>query len=111
MSKSVDVLAVFCGLVTHRQHSWEPLKVVPEWNRPRATGLIANRARSLAGSWTAPGTPRVLRSLRMAEAEGLVECVGTGKEHNHAFNKSAASERELYWKLTDAALARCGGAA
>ena len=85
-------------------------EIVPHWNTPRGTGSVANRARFIAGLRT-PTTATVLRALVNAEREGLVECVGTGAEHNRAWNKSASAERERYWKLTPAALARIGGAA
>ena len=98
----VDVLAVFSSLVM-AGGMFEPRRVVPEWNRPTATSLVANRARCK--------TPAALRALEQAERDGIVSCVGTGAEHNRAWNKSAAATRERYWKLTDAALARIGGQA
>jgi hypothetical protein len=101
VSAPVDVLAVMVRLCTHGGLT-APRRVIPEWNRPRATGLVANNA----GLKTAAA----LAALRRAEKAGDVECVGTGAEHNRAFNKSAASERELYWRVTDAALSRAGGA-
>ncbi len=80
-------------------------RVVPEWVRPNSTGLIANRINALGERVT---TAQVRRSLQAAARAGKVTMVGTGREYNRAFNKSAAAERELYWQLTDAALAKVG---
>jgi hypothetical protein len=100
VSAPVDVLAVM-GAFLMFGGTIGPREVIPHWNVPRSTGLIANRANEK--------TPKVLRALQRAERDGVVVCVGTGAEHNRAWNKSAAATAERYWKLTDAALARVTG--
>ena len=108
MSGPVDVLAVM-GSFLMFGGTIEPRRAVLEWNTPRPTSLIANRARYIAKAKT-PTTATTLRELQRAEREGLVLCVGTGDEHCHAWNKSAADSRERYWVIADEALARVGGA-
>lgn len=102
----VDVLAVM-GNFLMWGGAIEPRRAVLEWNTPRPTGLIANRARYLAKAKT-PTTATILRALQRAERDGLAVCVGTGEEHCRAWNKSAADARERYWVLSDAALANIG---
>lgn len=110
MSGPVDVLAAMASLASFGG-TISPRQVRAEWNLPRGTGLIANRARWLNGLHTqSPTTAEVGRALRRAEREGMVRRCGTGATHCKAWNKSAADEREIYWEMTDAALARVGGA-
>ena len=97
----VDVLAVMVTLCSHGG-TIEARRIVPEWNRPRPTGTIASHMRPLK-------TGVVRRALERAEKAGDVVRCGTGVEHCTAWNKSAADEKELYWRISDAALLRCTG--
>lgn len=110
-SGPVDVLAAMVSLASFGG-TISPRQVRTEWNVPRGTGLIASRARWLNDLHTKlPTTAAVGRALRLAEREGLVIRSGTGATHCKAWNKNAAETREIYWQLTDAAIARIGGAA
>jgi hypothetical protein len=104
-ANKVDVLAALVSLASFGG-TIEPNRIRPELNVPRGTGLIANRARWLNGFHTKyPTTAAVARGLRKAEAEGVVIRCGTGVEFNRAYNKNAAQEREIYWRLSDDAVA------
>jgi len=110
MSGPVDVLAALTSLASFGG-TISPKQIRADWNVPRGTGLVANRARWLNGMHTRiPTTATVLRALERAERDGLVKCVGTGAEHNKAWNKNAADCKERYWVMTDAALANIGSA-
>jgi hypothetical protein len=111
-TQKVDVVAAMVSMITMGG------ELVPKWNFPRGTGHISNRLQYRPRDYDGrvirhktPSTATVLRELKRAEADGFVKCVGTGEEHNNAFNKNAADCKELYWVLTSAALARFGGAA
>lgn len=105
----VDVLTALASLASFGG-TIEPRKVRRELNVPRGTGLIANHARWLNGIHTTlPTTAAVGRALRKAESEGSVIRCGTGAEFCKAWNKSAADTREIYWRLSDAALSRLSG--
>lgn len=102
----IDVLAALASLASFGG-TIAPRHVRAEWNIPRGTGLIASRARWLNGLHTSlPTTAAVGRALRRAERDGLVRRCGTGATHCKTWNKCAAEEREIYWQMTDAALAK-----
>ncbi len=110
MSGPVDVLAAMASLASFGG-TIAPRQVRAEWNLPRGTGLIANRARWLNGlHTTSPTTAEVGRALRRAERAGLVRRCGTGATYCKTWNKSAADDREIYWQMTAAALVGAGGA-
>jgi hypothetical protein len=101
VSGPVDVLAVMVRLSSLGG------VVIPSYNTPRSTGCI----RSFLRAKPRPKTADVLRALRHAEKIGDVEFVGPGAKVEPALNLNAAQARERYWRITDAALARVGGAA
>jgi len=101
MTAPVDVLAVMVTLCSHGG-TIEERRIIPAWNKARSTGTIASHLRPHS-------TAAVRRALLKAEKAGDVIACGTGAQHCTAWNKSAAQERELYWAIHPAALARCGG--
>lgn len=99
MSAPVDVLAVLLKLASFGG-TFEPRRVVSERNIPRSTSTIRSHLR--------PATTAAVRSaLREAEKTGDVESCA---DPAPGWNRSAADRAELYWKLSESALARVGGA-
>lgn len=107
-AQPVDVLAAMRGFMVFSG------SVVPEWNLPRSTGVIADRLKlrprerdGRVVKHKTPTTATVLRALQRAEREGHVCCVGTGETVARNWrDQSAAEAKERWWKLTDTALAQ-----
>ena len=114
MSGPVDVLAAMT-----RQFMLGG-RIIPAWvaeNEPQGTGDIANRLRSRRRErdgklvlFKTPATSVVLKALRKAERDGLVQCLGTGAEVKPLAIHNAASAKELLWRFKPAALANVGSA-
>jgi hypothetical protein len=87
--------------------------MVPSWNIPRSTGLIASnlrfRPRDHDGKVVVhktPTTATVLRALEKAARDGIVCAAGTGTENRNTWRDlNAAESKERYWVLTDAGMA------
>ncbi|MCW0370241.1 hypothetical protein [Xanthomonas sacchari] len=96
---AVDVLSVLVKLASFGG-TIGPCEVLPQFNTPRPTRTIRSHLRAASAS-------QVRAALRRAEKAGDIECVANPAP---GWNSSAADRAELYWRLTPAALERCGGA-